>query len=350
MIIRLLTQQLKNNKYLILPSSLPEYSVFIKPESSAMLYLHIIDYTKNLHISNDEYLEIKSSLVEETRKQFDKDGHIMTLVFYDDLEKAKKLVGEEYFCWFIDRNTAELQIEPYQVEDFYGFKAELTEYLAKCKELIESADLKELDKALSHEEKQTYKPPKRKPAPASIMLLVLNLIMFSTRVIVGDPFIESTCMSAQSINQGEIYRIITAMFMHANVEHLLSNMLVLYFLGEMMEHIVGTPKVAIIYMISGLFGNVVSYGYCQMFARNYVSIGASGAVFGLIGAAAVLVIYKYDGFRIPLSRMVLLIAFSIYSSFAEPNIDFAAHIGGLVAGLILAFVLFRKKGGSKVEG
>lgn len=350
MITRLLAQQLKKNKYLILPSSMPEYSVFIRPESSAVLYLHIIDYTRNLHISNEEYQEIKTSLVTETKEQYGMDGHIMTLVFYDDIEKAKRLVGEEYFCWFIDRNTGELRTEPYQVEDFYGLKSELEQYLINCRSLIECGDMKELEKALATEESSTYKPPKRKPAPASIMLLVLNLIMFSTRAVIGQPFIDATGMSAQMIDQGEIYRFLTAMFMHSNVEHLLSNMLVLYFLGEMMEHVVGTSKVAIIYMISGLIGNVVSYGYCEVFEKTYLSVGASGAVFGLIGAVIALILYKYENFQIPVPRMVLLIAFSIYSSFAEPNIDFAAHLGGLVVGTLLALVLFRKKGGSKVEG
>ena len=343
MIAKLLGQQLENNKYRKLHSDIAEYSVYIKQEASAYLYLHLVDYTNDLHISHDEYCEIKKQLAEQTRKNLNKDGHVMTVILYDNVDKAKMLAGDDYFCWLVDKSTLQIDADDSRVEDFYGLRAELEGYLQECGRILKSNDLKEIEKALVTEEKKPYNPPKRKPAPASILFVALNLIVFATYLIIGEPFIESGQMGVSYIKDGEYYRLLTAMFMHASVDHIMSNMIILYFLGEMMEHVVGTPKVAIIYMTSGILGNVVSYCYELASAKEYVAIGASGAVYGLMGAALVLVIYKYDGFKIPISRMVFILAFCIYSSFAEPNIDYAAHIGGLLVGFVMALILFGRR-------
>jgi len=76
---------------------------------------------------------------------------------------------------------------------------------------------------------------------------------------VGEAFNEAGMMSSELIKDGQIYRFITAMFLHGGIEHLVSNMLLLYILGEVVENKLGSVRYASVYLLSGILGNVVSY-------------------------------------------------------------------------------------------
>ena len=98
-------------------------------------------------------------------------------------------------------------------------------------------------------------------------------------------------------------------------------------------------RFAFAYLLSGIAGNAVSYLYEKVSGVRYTAVGASGAVYGIMGVIICLAIRKVKGFEIPKQRILLALFFSIYSSFAIPNIDYAAHIGGMVAGLIAGLFL-----------
>ncbi len=172
-------------------------------------------------------------------------------------------------------------------------------------------------------------------SPAAFALVLINVIVFFVSLKLGDGFVSKGMMTYDSFAGGEKYRLVTAMFLHADINHILSNMMILYFAGELVESRVGPALFLCIYMISGILGNVTSYYYEMISGARYSSLGASGAVYGILGALFLLAVVKTKGLSINPKRILAVTVFLIYGSFSVPNIDFMAHIGGLISGFIL---------------
>ena len=138
----------------------------------------------------------------------------------------------------------------------------------------------------------------------------------------------------------EYWRIITAMFLHSGTSHLFSNMIILFFMGSIIEKEVGHVKYALLYFLSGIGGNILSLLTQVMTNDLSYSVGASGAVFGLDGALLAMIFFWHRKLldATP-SRVIIMILLSVYSGFTSENIDNAAHIGGLVTGFVIGCVL-----------
>lgn len=177
-----------------------------------------------------------------------------------------------------------------------------------------------------------------------IFLIGINGVIFLIGLIMprmGVYLENAGCFSVfYLLYQGEFYRLVTAAFLHADAEHLLFNMLLLYFCGEIVEKSLGRCRLLILYLISAVCGNLLSAAYELSTGSFYESIGSSGAVFGLTGALLFLVIVKKGAAaHISMKRMVLAVLLSLYSGFSSPYVNNAAHIGGLLSGFLLAFLL-----------
>ena len=142
------------------------------------------------------------------------------------------------------------------------------------------------------------------------------------------------------ILDGEWYRLFTSMFLHFGIYHLVNNMAVLLFMGDMVEKAVGHWKYLMIYLGSGLVGNLLSLYMDIQSQSNIVSAGASGAIYGIIGGVFVLMIKNKKQVReIVIRRLVFVIVVTIYYGSQAAQIDNAAHVGGLIGGIVLT-VLF----------
>lgn len=140
------------------------------------------------------------------------------------------------------------------------------------------------------------------------------------------------------IRKGEVWRLFTAMFIHASLLHILGNMLGLYIIGKIIEHTFGTKKFLSIYILGGLLGSFAS------FALNSVpSIGASGAVMAAGGALIYIWLRVPNAFRNSRKnfiRLIIFILYELYMGFFSSGIDNAAHIGGIIGGLIVSSIVF----------
>jgi len=153
------------------------------------------------------------------------------------------------------------------------------------------------------------------------------------------------------ITEKEYYRLFTPMFLHFGIEHLFNNMLLLLFLGEIIEEKVGAVRYLAIYLLGGVLGNVLSMALDLRLPDSQmpISAGASGAVFALIGAMAyLLLINKGRLAGVTLTRLMILIVLSAWDGFRNTNIDGAAHIGGLIAGFLLTALLTRRENENNV--
>lgn len=191
-----------------------------------------------------------------------------------------------------------------------------------------------------------YKPE----AVCTVALIVVNVAVFMIMTMFGDT--EDAVFMLQHgamyepfvIQQHEYYRIITCLFLHFGIEHLLNNMVMLGALGWNLELEIGKVRFLVIYFVSGIAGNILSLFYDLSTENPAVSAGASGAIFGLMGALLYVVILNRGRLgRLSGRGMLIMVALSLYFGFASSGVDNFAHIGGLVSGFILAIILYRKK-------
>ena len=165
-------------------------------------------------------------------------------------------------------------------------------------------------------------------------LIVINVAIFALQFLQGiDTLAVDYGMWPIGIAMnGEWWRLATSAFLHGSFLHIAFNMYVLFFLGPTLERILGHARFLILYILAALGGSVASYWFSDM---NTVSVGASGAIFGLMGALVVAgKRLKYD-----ITQVLVLLGINVVIGFISPSVDWRAHLGGLVAGALVAAIM-----------
>ena len=188
--------------------------------------------------------------------------------------------------------------------------------------------------------------------PVTVVLILINILVFLAVEFTGtsqNPWHVLDYGAAYTpyiVGKGEVYRLFTSMFLHFGIEHLANNMLVLFVLGSRLEQVIGKIRFLLIYLLGGLAGNILSMLIELRTQEFSVSAGASGAVFAVMGAM-IYVVIRNKGWLGDLSMRQILImaAFSLYFGFTSTGVDNAAHIGGMIAGFVIAVIVWhpRKK-------
>ena len=170
------------------------------------------------------------------------------------------------------------------------------------------------------------------------LLVVLNILLYFVPILTNtyDDIINNFCIYPLAIRNGQIYRLLTGTFLHANIIHLGFNCYALYVIGTQLESFLGKLKYLGVYLFSALTGSLLS----MLFLGNGASIGASGAIFGLMGS---LVYFGYH-YRVYLgtalkSQIIPLIVINLLLGFMLNDVDIAAHIGGLIGGYLITMGL-----------
>ena len=182
----------------------------------------------------------------------------------------------------------------------------------------------------------------RKDIPiVSAVLVAINVIVFLICTFTGNVLYNMGRLDAVDVLvKREYARVIWYMFLHSNITHIFNNMLILFFLGAMIEKEIGHVRYLILYMLSGIGGGILSLIYKTLTFDFSGTIGASGAVFGLDGALLALILFSGRRMaNVTPTRVILMIAYSLYSGFTGGNVDNAGHIGGLITGFLIGIVI-----------
>jgi membrane associated rhomboid family serine protease len=178
--------------------------------------------------------------------------------------------------------------------------------------------------------------------PATYVLIAINVIVFLVQIATGSgglftdqlsQFMVDFGLFGPFIAEGEWYRLITSGFLHASIIHIGFNMFLLLILGRLLEPALGTPRFLALYFASLLAGSCGAL----IVEPNVLTIGASGAVFGL--AAATFVIARGRGMDAIASEIGFLILFNLVLGFVVPRISVGGHVGGLVGGALCALAI-----------
>ena len=184
----------------------------------------------------------------------------------------------------------------------------------------------------------------------STVLVAVNVLVFLLCNFSGEILYNIGILDTYHVViEKEYGRILWAMFLHSGINHLFNNMLILFFLGAMLEKEVGHVRYGILYFLSGIGGNILSLWVKAVNNDPSGSVGASGALFGLDGVLLAMVFFSGRQMEnVTLPRVLLMILYSLYTGFTGQNIDNAAHVGGLLTGFatagIMCFFQRRRKG------
>jgi membrane associated rhomboid family serine protease len=177
--------------------------------------------------------------------------------------------------------------------------------------------------------------------PATVALIAINVIVFLAELAAGGAgqfsnggkLIHDAGLRGPEIADGDWWRVITGGFLHAGFLHLLLNMYVLYVAGSILEPGIGTPRFLGIYFVSLIAGSLGAL----IVDPNTVTVGASGAIFGLM--AAVIVVARGRGVEQLASQFGLFVVLNLVLTFSIPGISIGGHIGGLIGGAVAALLV-----------
>ena len=177
----------------------------------------------------------------------------------------------------------------------------------------------------------------------NICLAVFEVAVFAVCLLTGDRlYAMGRCGTYLVLRDGQYWRLLTSVFLHAGLSHLGSNLLVQILMGNIVERNLGHVRYLILFLLSGIGGNIVSVLYDNALGVNTYSVGASGAVFGVMGVLVLLIVKGRKNLRSGssmLARAAFAVFYAVYSGFKNPYTDNAAHIGGLAAGVLLGLLL-----------
>lgn len=188
---------------------------------------------------------------------------------------------------------------------------------------------------------------KRNLPYVTIVIIIVNALIFLGMEMIGSTedtmflYSHGAMYWPGVFENGEWYRLITHMFIHSGPEHILNNMFMLGILGYQLEREYGPIKYFITYMVCGVGGALLSAFVEMKMNEAPVSIGASGAVFGIFGVLLVMIfVNRRNQGQVSAPRLIILFVLMVFGNMEE-GVDWMAHLGGALIGVIMALILYR---------
>ena len=289
------------------------------------------------HIHNKEQLDFDKFKLSKIVKQVKRKTlsfKVKVLSIYTDIEDEKILNNDDVLITKEkDINNPKLVSAFPDIVEKTNRKEDGLEYFIKVTDNINKKNEKRNKIA---EKIFSYKQP-----IVTYIIMAICIILFILMELSGGSTNSQTLLKYGAnldvlVKNGEYYRLFTCIFLHIGIMHLLCNMYSLYIIGREVENLFGKIKYIIIFILSGIFGSIMSLA----FTHNTISAGASGAIFGLLGALLYFGMHyrTYLGEAIKRSIIPIIVVNLIIGFFAE-GIDLAAHMGGLVGGVLVAMMV-----------
>lgn len=322
-------------------------SLYYQEREEGYYALLVFDCPMGSEFTAGQYRNVKRQIYESLARNSAKRIYIHTILVTENTSAACQITEKEEDSWIIDTRSLRLIIYENQRYDFIGIRRELEDFL-----LSEYGAYPENGGgSMSYEGRPTRKSTFSSYfSPVNTAIVLLNILVFLVvnRLLSArteDLLVNKGALSWRDIlEKGEYYRLATYMFLHSGTDHLTNNMIVLLFIGDNLERAIGKWKYLIVYLGSGILAGGVSILHNMIEYNNIISIGASGAIFGVVGAMAYIVIVNRGRLEnLSTAQLVLFVIFSLYGGLTSQGVDNAAHIGGLISGFILAALLYRKQ-------
>ena len=290
------------------------------------------------HIHNKEQLDFDKFKLDRIVKQVKRKTlsfKVKVLSIYTDIEDEKILNNDDVLITKEkDINNPKLVSAFPNIVEKTSRKEDGLEYFIKVTDNINKKNEKRNKVA---EKIFSYKKP-----VVTYIIIAICILLYIIMEIFGNGSTNNITLLKFGANldvlvkNGEYYRLFTSIFLHIGIMHLLCNMYSLYIIGREVESLFGKVKYIIIFILSGIFGSILSIA----FSHNVISAGASGAIFGLLGALLYFGMHYRTYLGESLVRSIIpILIINLIIGFLSPGIDMAAHIGGFVGGILVSMMV-----------
>lgn len=324
--------------------------VLLNDDTEGILYRECEDCVRAITLSYaskeddaDEYIAIQRKVQFMLSTRCGKKVQCLHIVLAENgmfQGSEQHLIDKLQNVWLIARDTGRLYVFEKQPVDFDNIRDDVESVLFHCVE---------------HYKKEVA----FRFTPVNSFFVIVNaLLLVIISIVYGDFFathnsdnmLSMGAMSYATVMDGAWYQIITSFFLHFGFTHLMNNMILLAYMGCELERKIGSLAYFISYMCFGIVGNLASLWYYHGQGRQVVSAGASGAIYGVIGALFVLLLVRQIKTpNLSPKRFLIMIGITIYHGLTSVGVDNAAHIGGLIAGVIGGLLLSKISHYGKLE-
>lgn len=340
--INSLIEKFKKSNYTELDFNDQNAAIFYQVKDEGIYVISLFECVNNEDDLSEEMIGIYNNRLSRMKWSFINQGYrninVLHVVLAKDIGLARKFIKDSDTYWIINTDTDQLVIFENQKPEFLNVK-----------EIIEGVLVIREDEYIRETKGNRVSQliTSLSPIVVTCIILLVNIIIFlimdwSFDWKLYNVFVEQGGISYDTIvNDHQYYRFMTHMFIHGDMNHLFGNMIVLFFIGTLVEKKLGRFRYIVLYFIGGLVAAATSLGYNRIQDSSILSIGASGAIFAVVGAIVAIVIFNKGEFEeIGIRRLLFFVAISIFNGLNSQGIDNAAHVGGLLAGLVLGQVLY----------
>lgn len=322
--------------YQFMNSNIPFIRFYCKRnnENNSMNIMGFVDNIAKDSINNEQLDNVAFQVERKFLLSGVSSVNILFVIFSDNFERDKKLCEGNAKFWIIDTLAHRIVIFENQPDDFDGLKDKLEQTIND----------------VSYAEKNNCKSKNTgiKSFPfVTVVLIILNVIYFLILEKNGSPsdvmyMLKMGAVYHQNvIEKHEYYRLITSMFMHFDFAHLLNNMFGLALLGNEAERFYGKVRYFIIYMISGIGGSFASALYFYLTDGQVISAGASGAIYGIMGALVVKIIEEKRNSSNAVRKMLFVLLLLVMVGQKSENVDNIAHLAGFAIGILTGLLIYK---------
>lgn len=315
--------------------------VLVRETQECVYIITLSTFRMEVPLSQYENAKLRTEFMVTTKyKKACKTLHLIS-IDDDELEDVHSLANGLPNTWILSKSTGRIYIfenQSQQFDDLYKYLEDGITAFSRNKPKDEFA--------FSFE-------------PVNMTIVAINILYFIFIIIYNKGYyavydtgimLKMGALSYDTFMQGAWYQIITSVFMHFGLSHLVNNMVLLTYVGCELERRLGKVKYLLLYLITGICGNVASLWYYNYIGTSAVSAGASGAIFGVIGALfVVLIVNHIKTQNLTATRLLLMACVTIYYGMTTMGVDNAAHIGGLISGIISGFLLSKISQYGKLE-
>lgn len=331
------------------------YASFVMEEN---YYLNVLCFfDERTTVSNDAQMDgFVTYMKEKLSYGKDKDIHFLRIICADSAYIVQRCDSRKDNEWYIDTAASKLIVPEWSSEDFYGLRGKLEILLAESGFDMGIAETVQAETEMNQrslERGPVARPVKKNPVVKhkydnsavtwlTFGLIIANVVMFimqTAGIVDEDAYVLTNDIIGKPL---EWYRFLTYGFLHGSVAHIVNNMIVLYAAGSALERMSGRIAYTVVYFVSLIAGGIFSVWYHTNAGILYTSLGASGAIYGLTGGViAGILMLGYMRRKESVIRVLIAVAlmFIPVNAADGSTVDFAAHLGGFVAGFVLEGII-----------
>ncbi len=332
-----LQNELEKNGYQRIPSNIEQISLFFRVEDQLAVGICLVD-NRGQVVKENSLFETVMHKTEILLKEKAQQVRVIALIITDQMELEKQRQNTPYAFWVIDTSLDEKIVFENQPGNFYGLE-----------QIVDHVLQESGKKHCQNSDKQDWNDKwKNSLFSVNTGIVLVNVLLFLWMEFSRDAnsvwmYRHGAIHIADFLLDPQWWRLLASAFLHFSFSHLLGNMVVLWYIGNFLERLIGWWRYFLFYLIAAVGANIISVAwYWYIGDWNVLTAGASGAIFGVVGMMLFIILRERGRVQgITLQQMLFMVIFTLYAGFANSGVNNSAHVGGLVIGFLCGIIFYR---------